>query len=36
MLSVKVMGAAQMCVCPDYILCVEERMDELLEMIKKT
>lgn len=25
-----------MCVCPDYVLCVEERLDELLSTIKAT
>lgn len=36
MLSVKQMGAGQMCVCPDYVLCVEERLDEFLAKVKET
>jgi acyl-CoA reductase-like NAD-dependent aldehyde dehydrogenase len=36
MLSVKQMGAGQMCVCPDYVLCVEERLDEVLAKVKET
>ncbi|WVO13587.1 hypothetical protein L204_101208 [Cryptococcus depauperatus] len=36
MLSIKQMNGGQMCVAPDYVLCVKDRVDEFIEVLKTT
>ncbi|WVQ83377.1 hypothetical protein IAT38_005518 [Cryptococcus sp. DSM 104549] len=36
MLSLKTMTSGQICVAPDYILCVKDRVDEFVEVCKAT